>query len=522
MELGKFSGRTLKQFVEANKIADAEAYIRKYFYRCETDIFFFNGKAFKRYSMKDAIQLIPKDIVSYYRREVIFKARDYLGSSDFMEDEYVPTIDQTKPKVFVEGDTKYINMAKRRAITETIEVTEPLKADLKRVYDHIFNIWCSKNEEQYEWVLNFIACTFAGRKLRKAIYSSCNEGSGRGSIINFLATILGDAMVKTESVETVTKYTKPFEGTLLVNLDEMPVDGSNFKSIADSCKSLITEPTFTCRDMYSVGYEQKNTFNMIITSNNDAIHLTQKNKRRYMVLDIDESRIGDTVYFTSFNRLLARDDIKKGFYSDMMRRYETLGEWNEDNLPQSKERKIKIMEALPKLYKFIKDEFILKKTDLDMKTSDFIQWYTTKTKDNMSNIKIGKLLKQLKVTPIKINKNNNKTQYYVYRATHQQLMMTFEANGWIDDDYDHVDIDTVGDTEDESNALRKENEELRKEIARLKSLLDMPTMEKIPEKKSKSKEFNTRLDTEIVEKAPKKKTKKTMSFDDSIKHIFGK
>jgi hypothetical protein len=42
-------------------------------------------------------------------------------------------------------ETKYVNMAKPFAI----DVSKKIKKsnDIKLIYDHILNIWCSKNEE---------------------------------------------------------------------------------------------------------------------------------------------------------------------------------------------------------------------------------------------------------------------------------------------------------------------------------------------------------------------------------------
>jgi hypothetical protein len=58
-----------------------------------------------------------------------------------------------------------------------------------------------KNEKSYQFFLNFIAYTFAGRKLRKAIHmqSSLEERTGKGIIINNLinSNVLSERMYKT-------------------------------------------------------------------------------------------------------------------------------------------------------------------------------------------------------------------------------------------------------------------------------------------------------------------------------------
>ena len=90
------------------------------------------------------------------------------------------------------------------------------------------------------------------------------ERTGEGLILNLIKLILGRMMCKTSSTEMVsTEYTKPFEGCSLVDLHEMLIDQGKFRSISDALKSLVTEPNFTCRYIYSLGSTQKNTFNVI-------------------------------------------------------------------------------------------------------------------------------------------------------------------------------------------------------------------------------------------------------------------
>jgi hypothetical protein len=437
MENLKFDTMHLKQLVDTSKFDEAKAYIGKFFFTSGPNIFFFDGNTFILEETRTAINRIPNDI-KFKSNLSSFDARQYIKNAEFMANDYTPTIDFSKGRFFVgkhtvndiEIETKFVNMAKPFAIDVTKKVKK--HKDIKLIYDHIFNIWCSKNEEMNTWVLNFIACTLGGRKLRKAIYSQCSERCGRGTIIEFLSKILGNAVWKTNSVETITKYTKPFEGTLLLNLDEMPVDGGNFKSIADACKGLITESTFTCRDMHKTPYTQKNTFNIIITTNNDAVHLTQTNNARYCCPDVDESMRGNVEYFTKLNNATNVEAIQIQFYNEMIERFKTLGDWNEDVMPTSNFRQQKINDALPRLYKYMKEEYILCNKNFTVKTKDFFDQYQTRTKDTTSKQKLGRQLSKINILPIKVKKGNS--QFYKYDMCHSDLKAIFEKNSWIDPD----------------------------------------------------------------------------------------
>ena len=140
-------------------------------------------------------------------------------------------------------------------------------------------------EEVNEYVLRFIACTQAfWQETPQVFICHIIERTGEGLILSLIKLILGRIMCRTSSTEMVSKSIKPFEGCSLVDLDAMPIYQGNFRSISDALKSLLTEPTFTCRYIYSSGSTQTNTFNVIFTSNNNTINLTQMNKERYVVL----------------------------------------------------------------------------------------------------------------------------------------------------------------------------------------------------------------------------------------------
>jgi hypothetical protein len=134
----------------------------------------------------------------------------------------------------------------------------------------------------------------------------------------------------------------------------------NYKGLQDCLKGLITEPTFTCRDMYSTGYSQINSFNIIITTNNNAVSLTQNNKERYIICEIDESFKGNTEYFKKVADAVNDENVRALFYNEMINLYKKLDHWNEDIAPETKFKRTKIIEALPTFYKYLKDTYIKK------------------------------------------------------------------------------------------------------------------------------------------------------------------
>ena len=482
----KFDVVYLKSLLDTDKIKELEAYLRKFFFRYKTEIFFFDGVVFELYEQYKALKLIPNDCVlekmvadeeTKKFKKFSYNVKAYLQSTDFMQYEYQPSIDFSQGLIYTQERTintviikeAFLNMAKPMRIdvnSPPVKITDEIKGGLELIDKHLYEIWCSKNNDAYEFVMNFIACTLGGRKVRKCIYLQTPERLGKGIIINgLLGGILGDRMCKTSSTETIEKYTKPMEGCALVNFDELPVEGSNWKSVSDKLKSLITEPEFDARAMHSPGYTQKNTFNIISTTNNNAVNLTQNNKSRYVMLDCNESRIGDTEYFDLLTGAIKNPDVRLAFYQLIMKRYATLTNWNEDIEITTENKLAKIIESLPQFHKFIKENYVLKNLGFTAKTNEFFENYFKRTPtDRTSKIQIGKYLKSMGVEPKKIaeNKKDGIKQHYIYEVKNKELYDVFIKNKWINETVDVINDENYEEEETEETEAEEEEEEEEK------------------------------------------------------------
>lgn len=473
MEHRVFCLRHLKHLVDEELFADADSYISQYFFKSGANIYFRNGykSEFILYKDTDAIKLLPDDLVVYNKKLEVYNAKKYLKGTEFKMLEYNPTIDfSTEDVKFTKTNrsgipVNYLNMAKPKPSFETIEADRSqFKEDLEFVYQHLLTVWANDNDDVYEWILNFLACSMTGkRKLRQCLYLPCNqERAGRGSILNFINAIVGERMYKTCSVEELLKYNKNFEGRSLINFDELPTDKGNFKSISDTMKAYITEPTFPCRDMYNKPYEQKNTFNVIITSNNEAIHITQSNNERYMICTINTCRVGQHAYFSKLNKILQKPEVQKLFYEDMEARVGTCKSWNEDIKPHSSAKQEKLIETLPRVLKYIKEHFVLKGKGIDMKTTDFFSMYYTATSDKTSKQKINRELKKVNLVSCKIRRGE--TTFNYYSISPDELFEQYQKKGFIDDELECVENDEEYDENDQQaviNDLQKQLEEMK-------------------------------------------------------------
>ena len=118
----------------------------------------------------------------------------------------------------------------------------------------------------------------------------------------------------------------------------------------------------------------------------------------------------------------------------MIERFKTLNNWNENKIPNTESRKMKIIEGLPMLYKYIKETYILNALDMDIRTDVFLVEYKYNSKDRSSNQKIGRMLKKIGVVAIK-NSNN---EGYNYKVSFSQLHEIYKSNEWMDDIIDKI------------------------------------------------------------------------------------
>lgn len=203
----------------------------------------------------------------------------------------------------------------------------------------------------------------------------------------------------TDNIESISKYTQVLEGKILVNINEMPcVSAGQFMQIMDKMKTLVTDPIFMSRGMFQQEYKMANTFNMILTSNNDAIGVSTTNHKRYKMLDVSNARIGDYKYFDELCGAAMNDQAGRAFFLWLKERYEQYGgDFNADKFPKTMAFKDKINERLNPLYKFIKFKLLKKMKGLDMPLPEICRQfqnsdYARECKREMSKIKISKEL----------------------------------------------------------------------------------------------------------------------------------
>lgn len=95
-----FSVEHAESLATAKKVDELKQYIKSFFFYCGLDIYFDNGDAFQCLDIDQAKRLLPRDLVIFDKERVIFDAREYLESCDFMKIKYEVKNDSSRQKTY--------------------------------------------------------------------------------------------------------------------------------------------------------------------------------------------------------------------------------------------------------------------------------------------------------------------------------------------------------------------------------------------------------------------------------------
>ena len=482
----------------------AKEYINSFFIPTSKGIFFYNDEPHnKHFELIQMNKLTPnylsddlkaykieKDekegsdgtVITKTKKKLCFDAIKYLKSTEFLQNKYVVTINQKIfSRIYEKNGINYLNMMKPRlhrpnTLKKYQSYSQEVKEGVDAMLNHIKTVWASDNESVYKYMLNWLSCSCMGKKLRTLLYLQSTERTGKSIVIDFIQNyVLGPhATYVTSSTEVIDKWTKPLEGRMLVNFNELPCAGLNqWRGVMDCIKSLVTEPYMSVTQRYCDSYIQNNTFNVIITTNNNAININVNNHARIVSADVSESRLGDYEYFGNLKNKTSNFEVGKAFMAYMKEHFESEGQhFNCDMKPTTESMKDKIASNLPVHVDFIKNAYIKVKEDIDTITDDFYTNYMEYCNDEkrkpLSKPILGSQLTNLGIKKTRRSVRGNRSHYYV--ANYKDIMSLFQKKMWIHDTDEIMEEDMKheSDLEKRLKIIMNDLEETRKQLKQSK------------------------------------------------------
>lgn len=175
---------------------------------------------------------------------------------------------------------------------------QPQKGDCQLILDHIREVWCSGDENAFQYVIHWLA-----RMVQKpherghtVIVLRSGEGTGKNIIIDIFVRAFGEHATIAMRPEDLTGRFNDHLGTSVLVFANEAVWGGD-KAQEGMLKGLITDEEIPVERKYLPKFRLRNSAHLIMASNNDWVAPVGLDDRRFVILDVSESRKGDAAYF---------------------------------------------------------------------------------------------------------------------------------------------------------------------------------------------------------------------------------
>ena len=192
---------------------------------------------------------------------------------------------------------------------------ESVEGDCSLFLAHIRNVICCGDLDIYTWVKDWAAdCVQDPGDLKgTAIVMRGREGTGKGTFANTLGRLFGAHYVHLiDANHLMGNFNAHLIDAIVVFADEITW-GGNVKS-QGKLKGLVSEQQLTGERKGIDAIQYRNFAHVIIASNSEWVVPAGGSSRRWLVLDIDDSRANDRSYFKAIHNELDRGGYEAFLY----------------------------------------------------------------------------------------------------------------------------------------------------------------------------------------------------------------
>lgn len=177
---------------------------------------------------------------------------------------------------------------------------EPKQGDWNLNRQHILEVICNGDEAAFKWVMNWLAAMvqFPGRHAWVAIVMRGTQGIGKG---HFADKMVGKLFGPQQYIhilgsgQLTAEHNEHLSGKVLIFADESTWGGD--PRAAAKLKGIITEDMVAIHRKFLKMVDEPSALHILIASNNEWPIPIEAGDRRFTVLDVNESRKQDQVYF---------------------------------------------------------------------------------------------------------------------------------------------------------------------------------------------------------------------------------
>ena len=489
-----FKQEELKRLIQIG-FPEAKKYILTYFCKSydNSSYYFFQPEAGGKYSIesKEDLKMImnvlesaeAKIIKKWFEKEVEgnFKINSDPRASRFYKCE--------------ETDQDYINLSEgflHKNIKSYKSYTAETKKNVDLILSHIKTVWCSNNNESYEYIVNWLSFALTGQKMNTAIFLKSGEGTGKSIIVNFfIEKVIGCALgLITSKSAQLLKFNTQILGKILLCLEELPTASKNeWHTFSDILKDLITGSKIDIEAKFKDAVQVLNLISLIIITNNDNTIKFGKDIRRYFMADISHDKVGNFEYFNNLTKACENNTVGEAFFMYLLEHKENNKNFDERKIPNTETRQlIKGKNSTP-IINFIKTTFVkYKRTIKKQKLEELRLLYISNSSTDITRQQFKTTLQQ-DLPIIKIN-DNGKNAMTIDEIPYKMLYNWFVKNGFWNDKYDYFDgeeLEEIEKAEENEKTEKVEESEDKKEILKLKQIIE-EQQKKIEELEKKLKQ----------------------------------
>ena len=254
---------------------------------------------------------------------------------------------------------------------------------IQPILDLIKEVWCSRNETYYEYIISWFAHKLQKPQTRikvAIVLKSIIQGAGKNTITDFFSQhVLGASYCRniTNIEDVLAKFNADSERSLITCLDETIQKGAAYKN-HNRIKDLITRESQRIEnkglDLGSAG--DYNDY--IFTTNDDWIVKVEFSDRRFFCLEVDCKYAQNEEYFTNIRKHFCDESGKEMF--EYLLTY-NISQWKPSQIPITKWKRELKEKSIPPVIRCIIN--LIKHN----KNSTESVWFISEFYDEYINIK---------------------------------------------------------------------------------------------------------------------------------------
>jgi hypothetical protein len=180
--------------------------------------------------------------------------------------------------------------------------TAPAHGDWSLMREHIRAVICNGDRVRFQYLMAWLARMFQKPSLQGevAVVMRGKEGCGKGTLGKALVRAWGQHAIHiTNAKHLVGNFNSHLRDCVFVFADEAFFAGD--KQHIGALNAIITEPTIMVEPKGRDAITAPNMTHIMMASNNDWVVPARGEARRYLVLDVSDTKIGNAAYFDAIN-----------------------------------------------------------------------------------------------------------------------------------------------------------------------------------------------------------------------------